>query len=181
MAMVTTWKPLIFGNGSKFTLRQAEADIKQSNDSFWKIINIFCTECLEQDLPFLMSTSVFSFCHAMSDARFDVQKIFIIAKKEKTKEINVFDVLAMLCYFKKLLCLSLAMLCKQPEWCTFCSHWQTNGNRNWWFPFTENKSPPEMANSFQAASSSPSLLQISAPSRPATMWKTATAGSSKFT
>ena len=77
-------------------------------------------------------------------------------------------------------CLSLTMLCKQAEWCTFCSHWQINGNRNWWFPFTRNKSPPEMANSFEAASSSLSLLQISAPSLLATMWKTATAGPSKI-
>ena len=40
----------------------AEADIKQTNDSYWKILNVFCTECLEQDWPWLMSTSVFS-CH----------------------------------------------------------------------------------------------------------------------
>ena len=71
------------------------------------------------------------------------------------------------------------MLCKQTEWCTFCSRWQINGNRNWWFPFTRNKSPPEMANSFEAASSSASFLQISAPSLLATMWKTATAGPSQ--
>ena len=71
------------------------------------------------------------------------------------------------------------MLCKQTEWCTFCSRWQINGNRNWWFPFTRNKSPPEMANSLEAASSSASFLQISAPSLLATMWKTATAGPSQ--
>ena len=35
----------------------AEADIKQTNDSFWKIKNIFL-QCLEQDVPWFMSTCV---------------------------------------------------------------------------------------------------------------------------
>ena len=72
--------------------------------------------------------------------------------------------------------LSKEMLCKRPEKCTFCGHWQINGNRNWWFPFTRNKSPPELTNTFQVGSCSSPLLQIGAPSPPRMMSRTATAG-----
>ena len=46
-AMVVNFLPLCL----------AEADIKQTNDSFWKIKNIFL-QCLEQDVPWFMSTCV---------------------------------------------------------------------------------------------------------------------------
>ena len=82
-----------------------------------------------------------------------------------------FSVLSLLEFFS-----SEAMLGKRPEKCTFCGHWQINGNRNWWFPFTRNKSPPERTNTFQVGSCSSSLLQIGALSPPRMMSRTATAG-----
>ena len=46
-AMVVNFLPLCL----------AEADIKQTNDSFWKIKNMFL-QCFEQDVPLFMSTCV---------------------------------------------------------------------------------------------------------------------------
>ena len=82
-----------------------------------------------------------------------------------------FPMLSLLEFFS-----SGAMLRKRPEKCTFCGRWQINGNRNWWFPFTRNKSPPEPTNTFQAGSWLSPLLQIGAPSPPRMMSRTATAG-----